>query len=333
VIQAVAYPNPTLLYQITPSNDGSTAGLQGLTIDQTFKTAGKLRLAGAAAQKDLDNAELALKRARSDLSTAVRNAYFALLVSAETVRINTALARFTDNVYSLQLDMTLPGAAAPYEPAALRAQAYTVRLALRQSIQNYIYNWKQLVAVIGERQLPLSEVAGRVDAFIPNYEYDRVLNHALRRHTDVLTAYNGLDKARALLKLQQVTPIPNVEVQLGVFKEFALPPQQWVGTGQLAVPIPVWDQNKGAIRAAEAALVRATEEPHRVETTLTNNLATAYNNYKTPWTASNTTANTSYPTRCALTRTSTCVAAPIPASSSATWWPPSKRSWRTCPRT
>src|SRR5262249_42589623 len=169
---------------------------------------------------------------------------------------------------------------APYEPAALRAQAYAVRLALRQSIQNYIYNWKQLVAVIGERQLPLSDVAGRVDAFIPNYDYDRVLNHVLRRHTDVLTAYNGLDKARALLKLQQVTPIPDVEVQLGVFKEFALPPQQVVGTGQFSIPIPIWDQNKGAIRAAEAALVRATEEPHRVETNLTNNLAAAYNNYK-----------------------------------------------------
>jgi outer membrane protein TolC len=70
---------------VTPSNDGSTAGVQGLFLDQTIKTAGKLTLAGVAAQKDLDNAKLALKRARSDLSTQVRNAYFALLVSEETV--------------------------------------------------------------------------------------------------------------------------------------------------------------------------------------------------------------------------------------------------------
>ena len=46
------------------------------------------------------------------------------------------------------------------------------------------------------------------------------------------------------------------------------------------MPIPIWDQNKGAIIAAEAALVRAGEEPHRVETALTTNLATAYAGYK-----------------------------------------------------
>jgi outer membrane protein, heavy metal efflux system len=281
MIQAAAYPNPNGGFFITPSNDGSTAGLDGLFLDQTIKTAGKLRLATAAAQKDLDNAELALKRARTDLSTAVRNAYFALLVSEETVRINLALARFTDDVYRLQINITAEGGVgAPYEPAALRAQAFTVRLSLKQSIQNYIYNWKQLVTAIGEQQLPLSQVAGHVDSMIPYYDYDTVLQHVLHRHTDVLTAYNGLDKARALLKLQQVTPIPDVDINVGVLKEFALAPQQVTPTITITMPIPIWDQNKGNILSAESALVRATEEPHRVELNLTNNLANAYNNYK-----------------------------------------------------
>ena len=102
LIQAGAYPNPTISQQVQPSNDGSTAGVWGIGIDQTIKTFGKLTLATAAAQKALDNAELALKRSRSDLSTQVRNNYFALLVSKETVRVNKALAEFTDEVYRLQ---------------------------------------------------------------------------------------------------------------------------------------------------------------------------------------------------------------------------------------
>ena len=44
--------------------------------------------------------------------------------------------------------------------------------------------------------------------------------------------------------------------------------------------MPVWDRNKGAITAAEAALIRASEGPHRVEMNLTNTLATAYSGYK-----------------------------------------------------
>ncbi len=281
LIQAGAYPNPTVSLQVQPSNDGSTAGVWGGSFDQPIKTFGKLRLATAAAQKDFENAELALKRARSDLSTQVRNNYFAVLVSKETVRVNKALAEFTDEVYRLQEKLLEVGSAAPYEPATLRAQARSARLAYKVAIQTYIYNWRQLVAIIGLRQLPLSEVAGRIDAFIPYYEYDRVLAHALQNHSDVLTAKNGIDKARYNLKLAQVTPFPDVDVNVAFLKEYALAPEKYVHTVSVGLPIPLWDTNKGNIYAAEAALGRALEEPHRVEVNLTNTLGNAYTNYKT----------------------------------------------------
>ena len=44
MLQANAYPNPTLSYQLTPSSNGSTPGGVGVGIDQTIKTGGKLRL-------------------------------------------------------------------------------------------------------------------------------------------------------------------------------------------------------------------------------------------------------------------------------------------------
>jgi cobalt-zinc-cadmium efflux system outer membrane protein len=280
LIQAAVYPNPTVGWVASPSNDGSTAGVQGILIAQTVRTGGKLKLQTAAAEMDLRNAELALKRARSDLSTAVRNAYFAVLVAQETVRLNRSLAHFTDEVYLLQRDLLRGGQAGPHEPAALRAQTWTVWLAYKNAIQNYIAAWEQLVATVGLRHLPLTRVAGRIDAVIPSYDYDAVLAHALRNHTDVLTARNGLEKARFNLMSAQVTPIPDLGIQVMVQKEFALPPMQWVPSAQVTVPLPIWDQNRGAIIASEAALVRATEEPHRVEVTLTSNLAAAYANYK-----------------------------------------------------
>ncbi len=280
MLQANAYPNPTVSYQFTPSNNGSTPGCDGVGIDQTIKTAGKLRLQTAAAEMALHTAELALRRARSDLSTRVRNAYFAVLVAKETVRVNRALAHFTDEVYRLQANLLSGGFAAPYEPAALRAQAFTARLAYRQSIQTYYYAWKQLVSTINVRQLPLSEVGGRVDSSIPYYDYDAILAYVLRNHTDVLTAQNGIEAARYNLKLAQVTPIPDVDVNMGVYKDYSLAPKQTIPTLTLGIPLPVWDRNKGAIMAAEGALVRASEEPHRVEMNLTNTLAAAYMNYK-----------------------------------------------------
>ena len=78
------------------------------------------------------------------------------------------------------------GTAASYEPMALRAQAYSVRLAYDQSIQTYLNAWKLLVATIGQRQLPLTQVEGRIDAVIPFFDYDTVLGYVRRNHTDVL---------------------------------------------------------------------------------------------------------------------------------------------------
>ena len=281
LVQARAYPNPTVGWQVQPSNDGSTAGVQGPFVDQTIKFGGKLKLASAAAEMDLRNAELALRRARSDVSTAVRNAYYSVLVAKETVRVNQALARFTDQIYRLHIEGQLgAGAAAPYEPSALRAQAYATRLAYNQSIQAYVYSWKQLVAALGLRQLPLTQVAGRIDAVIPYYDYDTVLAYALANHTDVLTARNTLQKARYTLKIAQISPYPDVDFNVAFLKEYALAPKQFVHTATIGFPLPVWDHNKGGIIAAEAALVRATEEPHRVEENLVNSLATAYTGYK-----------------------------------------------------
>jgi cobalt-zinc-cadmium efflux system outer membrane protein len=280
LIQARAYPNPTVGWQVQPSNDGSTAGVQGPFIDQTIKFGGKLKLASAAAEMDLRNAQLALRRARSDLATRVRSAYFAVLVAKESVRVNNALARYTDEIYRLQTGLLEAGAFASYEPMALRALAYTARLGYKQAIQTYIYSWEQLVATIGLRHLPPTEVAGRVDAAIPYFDFDAVLAYARNNHTDVLTARNGLEKARYNLQAAQLTPYPDVDFNVALLKEYALAPRQFVHTATIGFQLPVWNRNRGGIIAAESALVRATEEPHRVEESLSNTLAAAYMGYK-----------------------------------------------------
>jgi len=130
--------------------------------------------------------------------------------------------------------------------------------------------------------LPLSQVEGHVDRVIPFYDYDKVLDRVLRNHTDVQIARNGIDKAKYKLKLQQITPLPDIDVNVALLNEYAIAPKQFVPTATIGLPLfPMWDQNKGNIMAAEAAHIRAMEEPHRVEMNLTNLLATAYANYKT----------------------------------------------------
>src|SRR5271165_7674949 len=159
LIQAKTYPNPTIAWMQDSSATNNSGGIQAGFIDQPIITGGKQKLGSGMAQKDLDNAILALKRARSDLSTAVRTAYFTVLVDVETLIVTRALAQFTDDVYRLQTGLLRGTQASPYEPTALRAQTYLNRLAYKQAIASYAYDWKALVATLGLPQLPLSEIA------------------------------------------------------------------------------------------------------------------------------------------------------------------------------
>jgi len=281
LIQAKTYPNPTIGYMQDSSATNNTGGIEAGFIDQPIITGGKQKLGSAAAQKDLDNAILALKRARSDLSTAVRTAYFTVLVDVETLLVTRALAQFSDEIYRLQTGLLRGTQASPYEPTALRAQTYLNRLAYKQAIASYAYDWKALVATLGLPQLPITEIAGQVDRFVPYYDFDEVRAYVLQNHTDILTAQNGVKKAQYLLKLAQVTPIfPNLDVYAALEHDYLNPPFGIYHALGLGIPLAIWDQNKGNIIAAQGALVRASKEQHRVEVTLTNSLALAYESYR-----------------------------------------------------
>ncbi len=195
LIQAGLYPNPTIGYEAGPNANNTATGTQGFFVDQIVKTGGKLKIQSAAQQMNYRNAELALRRARFDLATTIRGDYYSLLVAKETVRVNKALANFTDEIFRLQADLLGGGFTASHEPAGLRSQAFLVRLSYKQAIVNYVYAWKQLVADMGLKQLPLSAVEGQVDRLIPYYDFDAALAHVLRNHTDVLTARNSVDGA------------------------------------------------------------------------------------------------------------------------------------------
>jgi cobalt-zinc-cadmium efflux system outer membrane protein len=278
--QARTYANPTMGISTNPNANNTSSGTYGAFVDQVITTGGKLKLAAAAAETGLRTAELALTRARSDLATRVRTAYYNLLVTRETVRVNKALAHFTDEVYRLQVDLLAVGVAASHEPAALRSQVFVVRLAYKQAINDYVYAWKQIVSAVGLPQLPFSAVEGQVDRLIPYYDYDILLTHVLRNHTDVFTARYNVAGARYILKLAQITPVPDVEVNGGLWQETQVVPRMEYFTSSLNIKVPLWDQNKGNIRAAAAGLVRAGEGPHQVELALTTGLATAYASYK-----------------------------------------------------
>jgi cobalt-zinc-cadmium efflux system outer membrane protein len=277
--QAGQYPNPTLGYEHDTVETGG-AGYPGFFLDQLIKTGGKLTVAQAAATMEIFTAQLALRRAKSDLRYAIRGSYFAVLVAQENVRVSEALFRFTEEIYRIQVDILDKGFGAGYEPMQLRPLVRQAQIAVLQAHNQYRASWQQLAASLGLPNMPPTELEGRVDRAMPAFEYQAVLD-ALQNHTDVLTAQVAIKKAEYNLKLARLQPLPDVDVRMLVQKDYTTPPNQLAHSAILSMPIPIWDQNKGGIRQAEWLLAQASVGPEQSRNALIGTLADAWNRYLT----------------------------------------------------
>ena len=280
-IQAGLHPNPSFGYASDTVGNAATAGFQGIFFEQMIKTAGTLELARQAASVDVVNARVALRAAENDVATRVRAAYFGVLVAQENIRVTRALTQFTEDVYRVGIDLLEHSFAAPYEPMTLRSQVYQARNTLVQARNSYQTAWRQLASAVGLPGMPATQLAGRADVALPLYQFEAVRDHILSRHTDVLTAQNDILRARVSLRLARITPIPDIDFQLKVQKDYTAPPHLTTSSIQMTVPIPVFDRNQGNIMQAEALLRSAEEEPHKARDDLYARLADAFGRYET----------------------------------------------------
>lgn len=280
-LQAGLYPNPTIGYEADTIGSGRTAGQQGGYASQLIKTAGKLQLARAAANAEVQIAEQKLRLTEAELQTAVRVHYFVLLSARTNYEVTKSLADLTERLYEvlrLQLDA---GMVAAYEPMQIRVLAVQARGQLVVAQNRYVAAWRQLAAALGVPQMPLTAVAGRLDMPVPRYEHDRVLDFVLANHSDAVAATFAVDKSRLLVRLAEVQPFPDVNVNLVVQRDFTTPPFGTTYNVNVGMPIPLWDRNQGNIQSARAQLQRALQENLRVRNDLTSRVAEAFARYET----------------------------------------------------
>lgn len=281
MIQAGLQPNPTVGYQadqiqpwLTPRG---TPGQQGAYINQLIKTANKLGLAQQVAGYDYLNAVVAARRTQVDVMSQVRTSYFNVLVAQQAAEIHRALVSLADEVYDLQKKQVRAGEAAAYEPLQLYAQAVQARNNLVQAEQASKAAWRQLTASLGQPNLPLQPLAGKAEHAPPEFDFV-ALEQSLEDHTELLTARNRQLQAESHLKLQQVTPYPDLSTNVYMQYDNALGTSQF-GV-QLGITLPLYDRNQGNIRQAQASLASSGEAIQVVQNELISRLAEARSRYE-----------------------------------------------------
>lgn len=281
MIQAGLPPNPTVGYEADTVRTLGTRGYQGMLLSQTFITGGKLTLAQNIAAMKYHNACLALQAARLEVATQVRATYYDTLVAREKVKLTRALAKFTDDIYRAQVDLTTGGQAAPFEPLQLRVLAMQARNTVVQAETEQQGAWRRLAAALGQPNMVAITLIGTVDDSLPELSFDSLQAHLLANHTKLRSVQNDVVQARIQSELECIKPrSPDLTIYGAVQKDYTGPPFNTTYNLQVSLPLPIWDRNQGNIVAAQAGIIRGENDHDAVANSLLQQLADATARYE-----------------------------------------------------
>ena len=277
--QARLPPNPTM--EINGDELGDRTGPAGTwtapRLSQQFVNGGKLRLAGAAADKETNQALLGLMSKRYALLAEVRQGYYesaALQVRQQTLAELVALA---DRAAEQTQKLFAAKQASRLEVLQMEVEAERWRAETEGVERERSPARARLAAVVG---VPVAESAidpAALGAVLPEYDLAGATAFVRERHPDVRAARTGIDRARLLLARAQAEPIPNVTLSAGFVRQNQNRSSDWmVG---LSLPIPAWNRNQGGIQAARAGVCEAEQAAGLAELAVAERVAEAFRRY------------------------------------------------------
>jgi len=280
-LQAGLYPNPTIGYAADQIGIAGTAGeLQGGFVQQTIVTAGKLRLSRAKYNQEAYEAELLAIAQQYRVLNGVRMRFYELLALQRTLDLYRSLLANAEESLRTYKEMFNTGQANRADVLLAEVAVSDARIALRTLENRYPALWQQLTALLGSPQLPPTPLKGQLEPAGPPLDWDSSLSRLLQESPELLAAQAHVIHDQIALRREQVEPIPNVHLQGAAGYNFET--RNAVASGvQVGIKLPVWNRNQGNIQQAEADLARSQAEVTRVELSLRQRLADAFNRYKT----------------------------------------------------
>ncbi len=283
-IQSGLYPNPTVGYngeQMGPRNLSGLGEQQGLFIDQTIVTAGKLRLNRARYAQEVSQMEAQALAQQYRVVNGLRVRFYQLLAMQRLLDVRADLLKVADQAVTTTEELKNVGAANEPDLLQARIEARQERVALENARALYQSAWEQLAAFVGNPALGVGRLQGDLEAAGAVPDFDTTLAHLLEASPEVQVAGAEIVRNQFALKREQVEPIPNVQFRVSTGYDFERDVRGVSTTVNVGVRLPLFDKNQGNIQSAQAQLAYAQAELGRVELSLRQRLSRQYARYRT----------------------------------------------------
>jgi cobalt-zinc-cadmium efflux system outer membrane protein len=274
--QARLYPNPTVGVG-APQLGGSESQYMAF-LSQDILTGKKKRLDQAAACQEVEQARLALTRARFEVLTAVRQRFYEALAAQNRVAVQGDLVRIAERSREIGDALFKGGEGTKTDTLLLEIELHRAQVALANAQTMLEALKRRLAAAAGTPGLPIDMLYGDLAAESLQIEFDQAQEDAAFLNAQTGIAQSEAERARILLRRAVVEPWPTFNAMGGYMRQFE--GVEHMGVFQVTMTLPVWNRNQGGKSAAQAYLGQTEANFRRVQVELSGQAAEAVGRYR-----------------------------------------------------
>jgi outer membrane protein, heavy metal efflux system len=277
-LQAGLAPNPDLGLQVENfAGSDELRGFHGaettISLSQLIELGGKRGRRQTVSLLDRNLAGWDYEVARLDVLTEVTKAFVAILAAQEKTGLAEELVRVADQAAANVSRRVQAGGVSPVEGTRARVEAATSRLDMRIADRNLAAERKRLAALWGSSSPRFTRAVGDLDGAAPPPALADLLTR-IESNPDIGRWATELERRRADVTLQKSLGVPDLEVG-GGFRHLAESSDNALVMG-LAIPLPFFNSNQGAQRAARARVTQGEELKRRAVAAVGSALAITY---------------------------------------------------------
>jgi cobalt-zinc-cadmium efflux system outer membrane protein len=278
-VQTGLGPNPVIGYEGEEMGSDGTAGFQGGFVEKTFITGGKLSLNRSVADQEIAKADADFAAAQQRVVNDVRTAYYDVLVAQRGLDVTNSLVRIADDATNIVKRLWDRGESSESDWRQARVEANMIRIKQATAANRHLAAWRQLAVLVGDPCLPPAELVDDLQNGVTDFEWCPLVERTIAASPELAAAWAEVERARLSLRRAEVEPLPDVTLKAGVMRDNVA--HETMANAMASIPLPIIDNNRGAIRQASADLRRAQNEVDRVRFRLQHQLAAAFARYQT----------------------------------------------------
>jgi len=277
-LQAGLRPNPELAAEVENlAGSGDLSGLSGfettIALSQLIELGGKRGKRLEVARLERDLAAWDYETARIDVLTETTKAFLEVLAAQEHLRLAEELVTVAEEVLASVSRRVKAGAISSVEESRARVELLTSRIDRNQATRALAAARRLLSAAWGGTAPAFSEAAGSVEDIAAPPSLEALLSR-IEQNPFLARWASELDHRRAALEMERSLGTPDLSLGAGVryFRES----RDAALVVEFGMPIPIFDRNQGASRAATMNLRRAEADRHATSVRIQTEIAVSH---------------------------------------------------------